>query len=52
MARTDEQLQEHDDKVRATAARTFQQVEKIATELARLNSNFEKYLKFNHVGEE
>ena len=51
MPRTDEELQARDDKNAATAARTFQEIEKIATELARLNSNIEAYLKFNHIGD-
>ena len=47
MAKTEEQIQ----KEAASAALTFQQIEKIATELARLNSNIEAYLKFNHIGD-
>ena len=51
MARTDQELQDRDDKVVATLAQTFQQLEKIANELSTLNSKFEKYLKFNHIGD-
>tara|TARA_B100000287_G_C20528574_1_gene739860 strand:+ start:650 stop:802 length:153 start_codon:yes stop_codon:yes gene_type:complete len=50
MAKNDDNS--HVEKQIAIAAQTFQQLESISTELKRLNDSIDKYLKFNHIGDE
>tara|TARA_Y100000593_G_C4184068_1_gene273476 strand:+ start:235 stop:384 length:150 start_codon:yes stop_codon:yes gene_type:complete len=45
MARNDEFLNDRDNKIVATLAQTFQQLEVIAAQLAKLNENFERYIE-------